>query len=158
MSPDVAPPAPAAQKTSAALPALEEACRLRPSEGDACYLLGSTLLLQDRWEEARQPFEKALRAATKSNRAKVHRLIAFNYIGLGDTAKAEEHFKQAVALNPGLELLREDPRLDYGSFLFREGRLDDALPLLKQALGRCRIPLALTQSTDVYCCTWDNPS
>ena len=73
-------------------------------------------------------------ASNEIDRAKVHRLIAFNYIGLGDTAKAEEHFKQAVALNPGIESLREDPRLDYGSFLFREGRLDDALPLLKQAL------------------------
>src|SRR5688500_4444917 len=124
MSPDVPAPAAPARTTSAALPALEQVCRLRPNEGDACFLLGSTLLLQDRWDDAREPFNKALSVATRSNRAKVHRMIAFNYIGLGDTAKAEEHFKQAVALNPGPELLREDPRLDYGSFLFREGRVD----------------------------------
>lgn len=134
MPQDSSVPSTAAQKRTADTSALEEACRLRPSAGDTCYRLATTLLVQDRWEDAREPFEKALRAASGPDRARVHRATAFNYVGLGDTSKAESHFRQAVALNPGPELMREDPRIDYGAFLFRQGRLEEALPLLQQAV------------------------
>ena len=125
----------AATKLDAAAPAFARACELDPTDEDACYFLGRTLFLLDRWLEAREPFEKALRAASKPMRARAHRSMALNYLALGNTLEAEGHFRQAVLLNPGPERLREDPRVDYGAFLFRQGRLAEALPLLQQAVA-----------------------
>ena len=124
----------ARQKLDAALPALEKACTLDSREEDACYYLGRTLHALDRWQEAREPFDKALRAAGKSRIARVHRAVALNFAALGSTADAERHFRQAVLLNPGPAQLPEDPRVDYGAFLFRQGRPEEALPFLSAAV------------------------
>ena len=123
-----------AQRMDAAAAAFGKACELDPKDEDACYFFGRTLSSMDQWEKARDPFEKALRAASPLKLARVHRAIALNFIGLGDTASAERHFKLAIDRNPGPDLLREDPRVDYGAFLFRQGRLGEALPLLNEAV------------------------
>jgi tetratricopeptide (TPR) repeat protein len=123
-----------ANKLDAAVTAFGKACELDPKDEDACYFLARTLSSLDQWEKARDPFEKALRAASPAKLARVHRAIALNFVALGDTVNAERHFRQAIARNPGPEVLREDPRVDYGAFLFRHGRLNEALPLLQQAV------------------------
>ena len=123
----------AAKKLQASLVAFEKACDLDPRDEDSCYYFARTLFTLDRWEKAREPFNKALQAASRSKLARVHRAIALNFLGLGNTAEAERHFRQAVIHNPGSDLLREDPRIDYGSVLFRQGRLEEALPMLKEA-------------------------
>jgi Tfp pilus assembly protein PilF len=135
-----------AHKMDAALTDFEKACELDPKDEDACYYFARTLSALDRWDRAREPFDKALRAASPPKLARVHRAIALNSIGLGDMANAERHFRQAIALNPGPELLREDPRVDYGAFLFREGRLGEALPVLREAVRAMpRSPRANTE-------------
>jgi tetratricopeptide (TPR) repeat protein len=123
-----------AQKIDSAAKAFEKACDLDPKDEDSCYYFARTLFTLDRWEKAREPFDKALRAASKPRLARVHRAIALNSMALGDTTEAERHFRQSIALNPGPELLREDPRVDYGAFLFRQGRLGEALPVLQDAV------------------------
>ena len=135
-----------ARKMDAAAKAFEKACDLDSNDEDACYYFARTLFTLDQWERAREPFAKALRAASKPGRARVHRAIALNSIALGDTASAERHFRQAIALNPGPKLLRDDPRLDYGAFLFREGRLSEASPVLQEAVSAMpRSPRAHTE-------------
>lgn len=120
-------------RMDAAVASFEKACELSPGDEDSCYYLARTLFSLDRWEKAREPFAKALRAASGSRRARVHRAIALNYMALGEMETAEAHFRQAIALNPGAEVLQEDPRIDYGAFLFRQGRLEEALPVLRKA-------------------------
>jgi protein O-GlcNAc transferase len=124
----------ASRKLGAAAPAFQKACELNPADEDACYYLARTLNALGRWDEARAPFEKALQAAPKAALARVHRAVALNFVALGQTADAEDHFRKALALNPGPDKLPEDPRVDYGAFLFRQGRTDEALRLLQQAV------------------------
>jgi protein O-GlcNAc transferase len=124
----------AANRLNEALPAFAKACALAPADEEACYYQARTLYSLDRWDEACEPFDKALRAARKVKAARVHRAMALNYIALGRPGDAEDHFRKAVQLNPGPEKLPDDPRVDYGAFLFRQGRIDEALPVLNEAV------------------------
>src|SRR5215475_2472435 len=56
--------------------ALGKTCALAPKDEDACYLLGRSLYIQGRYDEAVEPFEKALHGA---NRPAVHRAAALNF-------------------------------------------------------------------------------
>ena len=135
-----------AQKMNAAVTAFEKACELDPKDEDSCYYFARALFTLDRWEKAREPFAKALQAASKPKLARVHRALALNFIALGDTSEAERHFRQAIVLNPGRELMPEDPRVDYGAFLFRQGRLGEALTVLQEAVrATARSPRAHTE-------------
>lgn len=123
----------AQRKLDQALPAFAQACALAPQDEDTCYYLARTLYLLDRWDEASEPFEKALRAAAPQKTARVHRAMALNFIALGRAKDAERHLREAVLLNDRRRELPDDPRVDLGSFLFREGRMDEAVPILKEA-------------------------
>ena len=122
------------RKLAAAVPALTKACDLDPRDEESCYYLARTLNALSRWDEARVPFEKALKAAPKPMLARVHRAIALNFMALGQSVEAEQHFRKAVELNTGADAMPEDPRVDYGAFLFRQGRTDAALQLLRRAV------------------------
>ena len=96
-----------------ALMPLGRACELDPRDEESCYYLARTL------------FDLAIRAAKRATLA-----VALNYIGLGIAAEAERHFLKAIQTGGGAE----DPRADYGAFLFRQGRVQDALAPLRQAV------------------------
>jgi tetratricopeptide (TPR) repeat protein len=113
---------------------LSKACDLDPEDEEACYYLGRTLNALGRWAEARAPFEKAVRAAPKPMLARVHRASALNFMALGQMTEAEAHFKQAIAAGSASESMPEDARVDYGAFLFRQGRTAEALKTLQQAV------------------------
>jgi tetratricopeptide (TPR) repeat protein len=66
--------------------------------------------------------------------ARVHRAVALNFMALGRTVEAEQNFKAAIAMRKDAESLAEDPRVDYGAFLFRQARTDEALQLLQEAV------------------------
>ena len=123
------------KKLAAAVAPLTQACDLDPQDEEACYYLARTLSALSRWEEARAPFDKALRAAPKGMLTRVHRAAALNEMALGRIAEAEQHFKQAIATTGNAAAQPEDPRVDYGAFLFRQGRTDEALKILQQAVG-----------------------
>ena len=102
---------------------LGKACALDPNDEDNCYLQARSLFVLGQYDEAVQPFEKALHAAPPANQAAVHRAAALNLVELGMTQEAERHFRDAVRLyraSPGVP--QPDPRLDYGAFLIRQGR------------------------------------
>ena len=64
---------------------------------------------------------------------RVHRAIALNFAALGLPAEAERHFVSAIKLNGRAAGEGEDPRVDYGAFLFRQGRTEEALRPIEQA-------------------------
>jgi len=124
----------AEKKLAAAVAPLTKACELDPGDEEAWYYFARTLNALGRWDEARAPFEKALRAAPKQMLARVHRAVALNFMALGRTAEAEQNFKAAIAMRKGAESLPEDSRVDYGAFQFRQGRTDEALRLVQEAV------------------------
>jgi Tfp pilus assembly protein PilF len=124
----------AEKKLAAAVAPLTKACELDPKDEEACYYFARTLHALGRWDEARVPFERALRAAPQRMLARVHRAVALNFMALGRTVEAEQNFKEAIAMRKDAESLPEDPRVDYGAFLFRQGRTDEALQLLRETV------------------------
>jgi len=115
-------------------PALRKACELAPSDEDVCYYLARNLHVRGNYEAAREPFDIALRAAPKGMLPRVHRAIALNFMALGMAPDAERHFLKAIQLNVRQAAGSEDPRVDYGAFLFRQGRTEEALVPLEQAV------------------------
>ena len=114
--------------------ALRKACDLEPRDEEACYYLARDLFALGHYEAARAPFDKALLAAPQAMLAKVHRAMALNFAALGSPAEAERHFAQAIRLAGRNPRDSEDPRVDYGAFLFRQGRTDAAVRPLRQAV------------------------
>lgn len=72
-----------------------------------------------------------MRAAPQSWLARVHRAIALNYVGLSSAAEAEQHLLEAIGSLERAPRGAEDPRIDYGAFLFREGRTAEALRVIE---------------------------
>jgi Flp pilus assembly protein TadD len=62
--------------------------------------------------------------------------MALNSEMLGDAANAESEFHEAIRLYPAQSAGAEDPRLDFGAFLVRQGRASEAIDPLRQALAR----------------------
>lgn len=113
--------------------ALGQACELAPNDEEACYYLARNLHAHGHYEAARVPFENALRAAPPSMLARVHRAIALNFAAIGAPAEAERHFVKAMQAAGRAPRETEDPRVDFGAFLFRQGRTEEALRPLQQA-------------------------
>src|SRR5258708_31662620 len=116
-----------------ALPALGKACELDKNDEEACYFLARNLHTLGRYESARVAFEKALRAAPRPMLSKVHRAIALHFVALFLPEEAERHFVKAIEL-AGPAHNGEDPRDDYGAFLFRQVRIEQAVRPLEQAV------------------------
>ncbi len=114
--------------------AFAKACNLASEDEEACYFEGRTLFLLGRYQEAREPLDKALRASHRVMPGRVHRAAALNFVALDRAGDAERHFREAIRLSHGPTGAEEDPRIDYGAFLFRQGRTEAALPLLEQAV------------------------
>jgi len=104
------------------------------NDEDSCYLLGRSLFVLGQYDEAVQPFEKAMRSAPPANRAAVHRATALNFVELGMMQEAERHFRDAIRLYRAATGAQPDPRVDYGAFLIRQGRAQDALQMLHQSV------------------------
>ena len=117
-----------ANRLAEAEPALLRACALEKPPVDSCYYLARNRHVLAQYEPARQAFDLAL-AATPS--ARVHRATGLNYLALGRDAEAEHHLRRAVALGPSGA---EDARVDLGAFLFRQGRLREAVGVLSEAV------------------------
>jgi protein O-GlcNAc transferase len=116
-----------------AVTALRKACDMAPRDEEACYYLARNLHALGHYEAARPAFEKALRASPPPLRARVHRAVALNFAAMGAAAEAEQHFVKSIQLAGGTPLESEDARVDYGAFLFRQGRTEEALRPLQQA-------------------------
>jgi Flp pilus assembly protein TadD len=120
-------------RLEAAAEALQHACTLRPADEESCYYYGRSLFALGRYDAAVQPLETALRATPRDRRWRVQRALARNFEWLGRAADAERSFREAIRLSRGRATLGEDPRVDFGSFLYRQGRTEEAMVPLQEA-------------------------
>jgi Flp pilus assembly protein TadD len=118
-----------------AVVSLGKACALAPLGGENCYLQGRVLYSAGRYEEAREPLDKALAAAAPEDLAKVHRALALNFEALWLPPDAERHFRDAMRYYRDSLKSPEDPRVAYGAFLVRHGRATEALEPLQRAVA-----------------------
>lgn len=103
------------------------ACLLDPLLPDACLYFGRTLYLLDRFE----PALDVLRRARQNGQ--VYRIEALCLAALGRGAEAEAAFRRAMSF-PNHAAPDDDPAIDYGVFLFHQGRAADALAPLRAAV------------------------
>jgi Tfp pilus assembly protein PilF len=104
---------------------LARACSLDPHEPDACYYLGRTCYRLGRFEESRKAYEIALEDS--SERSAVLHGLALTLDAAGDAAAAERYYRQAI------EAHRQAASVDYGLFLFKQGRTAESLEILRKA-------------------------
>jgi len=108
-----------------ALDPLRRACQLRPAEENACYFLGRTCYSLNRFEEAVDAFDTALRKAGRPGRTLNGMALAFE--ALGKDAVAEQLYQQAIGLKDQRALV------DYGMFLYKHGRGTESIEMLRRA-------------------------
>jgi len=113
-------------------PAFRNACERQPKLEEACLYHGRSLYLLDRFAEA---IEALRRANTVQVGAEAHRLLALSLEAMGRFAEAEPEFGAAIRL-ANATAPEEDPGIDYGVFLYRQGRAPQALEPLAAALRR----------------------
>lgn len=91
--------------------------------------LGIEYSKEGNYEAALAKLRKALEI--EPNYPSAHHVIAVVYDQIGERAKAEEHFKRSIELDP-----RDSQTLnDYGAFLCRLGRAAEAYPLFERAIA-----------------------
>lgn len=110
-----------------------KACDLDPRNELACYNLGRNLQAQNRHDAAAAAFRKSLQYEREGNRWLVWRALALALEAQGDAAGAERAYGEALRGMPSGVRPADDPRIDWGRFLFRQGRLDEALKPLQGA-------------------------
>jgi predicted O-linked N-acetylglucosamine transferase (SPINDLY family) len=100
-----------------------------PQDGEALYLLGSSLLFQNRYQEAAAPLERALQLAPR--RGVGHRL-GYCRLALGDFKRAEELLRREMEGYPDAV----DACNALGVALVNQGRREDALAAFLEAARR----------------------
>lgn len=109
------------------------ACELQPRLPDACLYYGRALYLLNRFQPALEVLRRALK--NEPNNAQIHRLIALSLEALGETDQAAAAFQKALLADRGSPP-NDDPGIDYGVFLYRQGRAEQALDPLENVLKR----------------------
>jgi protein O-GlcNAc transferase len=117
-------------------PAFQEACRLAPHDELNCYYLGRSLYALDRHEASLDALKKALPVHPRRWRTEL--AIAQALEALGRAKEAEEQFRKAIRLAPPKPVSPDfdNPSVDYGIFLYRQGRLDEALASFAEGVRR----------------------
>jgi tetratricopeptide (TPR) repeat protein len=122
-----------AGKVDEAIPLLSRIAREKPENAEASYFLGLAQLQKGLYDDARQAFENALRHASPERKSSIHRSLALTRAARNEPVQAERHFVESLRLY-GSAQGGQDPRVDYGAFLVRQGRAKEAVPLLEQAV------------------------
>lgn len=118
------------EDTAASEEAFGRACQLEPKLLDVCYYHARALYVLNRFEPALAALERVRRLDPRVGRTWV--AIGQTHEALGQAAKAEEAFRQALA-EPDAPV---EAREHFGIFLFRAGRLDEAARWLGEARRR----------------------
>jgi tetratricopeptide (TPR) repeat protein len=112
--------------TRRAEPPFAQACRMNPKEPDACYFWARALYSLDRFADSLAALDRD--PAPASARSLTARGQALDALG---RPAAEAAFRQALQLSePPAE---PDPRLSLAAFFTRQGRIPEALTLLRAA-------------------------
>ncbi|HWR50001.1 MAG TPA: tetratricopeptide repeat protein [Bryobacteraceae bacterium] len=110
-----------------------QACELDSANELACYSYARNLQAQNRFEPAIAAFRRALTHERKQNHWLVRRGLALALEAHADVSAAEREFREAARLMPERVRPEDDPRTDYGAFLFRQGRAQEAVAPLEAA-------------------------
>ena len=102
------------------------ALRQDPRDVESLYLLGSSLLFQDRFQEALAPLSDVVQRAPR--RGACHRL-GYCHLALGDFTSAEQLLRREIAAHPDLV----DAHNTLGVALVSQGRPHDALAVFLEA-------------------------
>lgn len=116
----------AQEKYAQAEPHLRQACEINPHEENACYYLGRAYYSLNRYPDSEGAFTKAL-SQPNANRGRVFAGRALTMDAMGQTAKAEQAYRSAIDAGESAALV------DYGMFLFRQGRMNEAIVQLTKA-------------------------
>ncbi len=112
--------------------AFGNACDRQRTLPDACLYRGRTLYLLDRFPAAVDALRRAL---ALQDSPEGHRLLALSLEAMGRAPEAETEFRTAVRTGHNAAA-DEDPGIDYGVFLYRQGRMDEAMDALRAAVAR----------------------
>lgn len=113
----------------------ERACRLAPRLPDACWFHARNLYARNLFA----PAVKVLREALPNERQpwRIHLALGQAAEALNQPEEAEREFGKAVALSAETRMNPDfDPRLHQTVFLFRQGRLQEALPAARAVTVR----------------------
>ncbi|MGH8641711.1 MAG: tetratricopeptide repeat protein, partial [Burkholderiales bacterium] len=102
------------------------ALRSDPRDVEAAYLLGSSLLFQDRYPEALAPLREAYQGAPRKG---VGHRLGYCYLALGDLTNAETVLEREVRAYPDLV----NARNALGIALVRQSRVEQALAVFLEA-------------------------
>jgi tetratricopeptide (TPR) repeat protein len=110
--------------------ALKEACALDPNDAVAHFELGSLYDAAKRSREAVKQFEKAV--ALNPHDASAWDYLALNLEPSGDVERAEEAYRNGLAVNqgPGFDSFLD---YNYGRFLLKRNRLEESKKHLDRA-------------------------
>ena len=111
---------------SAAEEIARAALRHDPRDTEAAYLLGSSLLFQDRYPEALAPLREAYQGAPRKG---VGHRLGYCYLALGDLTNAETVLEREVRAYPELV----NARNALGIALVRQSRVEEALAVFLEA-------------------------
>jgi protein O-GlcNAc transferase len=111
---------------SAAEEIARAALRSDPRDAEAAYLLGSSLLFQDRYPEAVAPLREAYQGAPRKG---VGHRLGYCYLALGDLPNAETVLEREVRAYPDLV----NARNALGIALVRQSRVEEALAVFLEA-------------------------
>lgn len=104
-----------------------------PNDPQAWYDLGRTKYNENRFEEAIDAFHKTLQLDPSNVKAEDNLGLSLGALNRNDEAIAA--YKRAIALQEHDPAKNPNPYLDYGSLLVDSNQIDEALPLLNQALS-----------------------
>lgn len=103
-----------------------------PTDADVIYDMGRIEYKLNRFDAARAAFMRALELDPSSVKAEDN--LGLTLEGLNLIEEALDAYRKAVAMQAGISHPSEQPLLDLGSALVERGQLDEALPLLQEAL------------------------
>jgi len=110
---------------------LSKACEIDTRDPDACYYLGLASYNLGRYESALDAYNRALKTAGDAGRVRAGLGLVLE--ALGKTETAERELREATKIANRKSPPDSDPRVEFGVFLFRQGRLEEALRALEAA-------------------------
>lgn len=110
----------------------QRAADLDPKSFRARYFLARALYNDNRFEDAVNAFEECLKMDPKNVKAKDN--LGLSYEGLGRIEEAEAAYRTAISWQSGLAEQDSGPYVDLGSLLVSNGKPEEAVPVLLQAV------------------------
>jgi Flp pilus assembly protein TadD len=110
---------------------LSKSVQMDSHDFESWYYLGRTKYNENRFEEAVNAFQQALKLSPKNIKAEDN--LGLSYDGLGRKQEAEQAYRNAIHWQS--QLLQEEPGpyVDLGILLIDQNRPQDAIPYLQQA-------------------------